>query len=347
MNTAPRQSIDLERLKEVVGITDLAASLGLEMRGRQARCFNAKEHKHGDRNFSLGLDVSRNRFKCFTCGVSGSVIDLYKEVRGVELSDAIKELADTAGLQPAGQQTHRTAPSGAFRVKNAPSEPADAYSDVYEELATFCKGIDQESRGYLTGAARGLSDETISRFVPFSVADYQATDAHLKAKFDAEMLKRAGVMGEKGNLIFYKHKIVIPFLSEGRIIFLQGRRLDNDNPKYLHISRPVPLFNTDALDGMKRGDTVFICEGVFDAMMLEQNGYRAVAILGVNNFKPDFVDLFRGLDVVLCLDNDDAGKRATDELAKMFLQKGQAVKTKCLPDGIKDMTEYFINLPKL
>jgi len=92
----------------------------------------------------------------------------------------------------------------------------------------------------------------------------------------------------------------------------------------------------------RKGQKVYIAEGVFDAMMLEQNGYNAVGILGVNNFKSEYTELFKGLEVVLCLDQDEAGERATNELAKMFLLKGQAVKTKRLPDGIKDITEYFI-----
>ena len=79
-------------------------------------------------------------------------------------------------------------------------------------------------------------------------------------------------------------------------------------------------------------------------MMLEQHGYKAVAILGVNNFKAETTELFKGLDVVLCLDNDEAGERAKDEVAKMFLLKGQAVKSKQLPDGVKDISEYFMKL---
>ena len=81
-------------------------------------------------------------------------------------------------------------------------------------------------------------------------------------------------------------------------------------------------------------------------MMLEQNNYKAVGILGVNNFKPDYIDLFKGLDVVLVLDNDEAGKRGTEELAKMFYLKGQGVSSKRLPDDTKDITDYFLSLWK-
>jgi len=341
--------IDLDQLKQAMPIMDLAKSLGLEVRGRQARCYNGDAHKHGDRSFSLGLDINRNRFKCFACGEQGSIIDLYKQVKGVELSQAIKELAEMTGLTPMSHQTGYNKPYAYKDVKTPPqatreaiNEDTGAYSDIYEELNFYCAGLDQESEQYLKG--RGLTDRTLNRFLLFSVKDYQATDKHLKDKFSTDELQRAGIMGEKGNLIFYKHKIIIPFLQDGRITFLQGRRLDQEQPKYLHLKRPVPLFNADALTDTDKGKKIYIAEGVFDAMMLEQNGYKAIGILGVNNFKPDYTDLFKGLDVVLALDNDEAGERGTNELAKMFYLKGQGVSSKQLPDGIKDITDYFKSL---
>lgn len=348
MTNTPHK-IDLDRLKQAIPIMDLAKSLGLEIRGRQARCYNSTAHKHNDRSFSLGLDVARNRYKCFACGEQGSIIDLYKQVKGLELSQAIKELAEMTGLTPISHQTGYNTPYAYREAKTPPeatreahSEDLGACSEIYEEFYFYCIGLDQESEKFLTG--RGLTQETLDRFLLFSVKDYQATDKHLKEKFSTDELSKAGIVGEKGNLIFYKHKIIIPFLQDGRIIFLQGRRLDQEQPKYLHLKRPVPLYNADTLTETRKGQKVYIAEGVFDAMMLEQNGYKAIGILGVNNFKPDYIDLFKGLDVVLSLDNDEAGERGTNELAKMFLLKGQGVSSKQLPDGIKDITDYFISL---
>ena len=76
-------------------------------------------------------------------------------------------------------------------------------------------------------------------------------------------------------------------------------------------------------------------------MILEQEGFKAVAILGVNNLKPEMTDLFKGLEVVLCLENDEAGKEATKQVARAFALRGQEVYIKQLPAGIKDITEYF------
>ena len=62
---------DLDTLKDAIKITDLAITLGLQVEGKTAHCF-----KHQDRTASLSFDTKTNRFKCFSCNISGSVIDL-------------------------------------------------------------------------------------------------------------------------------------------------------------------------------------------------------------------------------------------------------------------------------
>lgn len=331
---------DLETIKDSIKITDLARELGIELRGKQGRCFNHAQHKHQDKHFSLGFDTAKNRFKCFACGVSGSVIDLYKAVKGGSVAEAITALKGRAGISEGLIKQAKTSKPATV----TPPKPTEAektqYSHTYQALKGCCGTLDTDSLAYLKG--RGLTEATIERFKIFTVKDnHKAKDA-LLAQFSLADLEGAGIISEHGNLLFYYHKIIIPFYEGGHIVFLQGRRLDNRSPKYLHIKRPVPLFNTDTLKGMKRGERVYICEGVFDALILEQNGFKAVAILGVNNFKPEWTDLFKGLDVVLCLDNDDSGKAGTQTLAKIFFKSGQTVKTKTLPDGVKDITDYFL-----
>jgi len=279
-------------------------------------------------------------------------------IRGVDVSEAIKSLADMAGLTPMSHISHQkscsapnvpyTSPYKPIMQPASSNELSGAYSDIYEELMLACGGLDPESRAYLMGATRGLTEETLSRFSLFSIKDYQKINNHLKGKFSSDELRRAGVIGRKSNLIFWKHKIIIPFISEGRVVYLRGRYFYNGNAaadgnKILGLIGKTTkrLFNAGRLINLKKGDKIYICEGEFDALILEQNGYNAVAILGTTNFAPEMAELFKGLDVILCLDNDDAGKRATNEIAKIFLLKGQKVSSKQLPAGIKDISDYF------
>ncbi len=329
---------NLDQLRAEIPILELAERLGLEIRRKQARCFNSQAHTHGDKKPSLGFDTKTNRFKCFACGVSGSVIDLYMAIKGVDFNTAVNDLSE-------GRITARLNYRASYPEAKAPKKLAGDYSEIYERLALFCSGRSKEATDYLTGASRGLSEATINKFNVFSINDYQKTNQYLKDSFSLETLKASGLVNDKGNLIFYRHKLITPFYSDGKLIFLQGRSFDGQHPKYLNlIDTPKPIFNLDTLKNLKQGDRVYICEGVFDAMRLEQEGYNAVAILGVTDFRPEEAELFRGFEVVLALDNDEAGKNMMSEYVGIFNLKGMSVRLKQLPEGIKDITDYFLSI---
>ncbi|HOW16997.1 MAG TPA: toprim domain-containing protein [bacterium] len=315
----------INKIKENIDIIDLAKRLGLEVKHKQARCYNSGKHKNNDSNFSLGFYENNTKYKCFTCGVSGSVVDLYMGVKGVDLKTAVKELSDITGLS-----------------KPIITKSVEKNAKPLEALAEYCKGVDSETLKYLTGDRRGLTEETIARFKLFSIRDYTKTAEHLKKIYSKEELESIGLINDKGNLTFYKHKLVIPFYKNGELVFIQGRRIDDGKPKYINCSLPVVLFNRDKLFKLRKGATVYICEGVFDAMILEQYGLNAVAILGVQGFKPEWVKMFKELNTVLCLDNDKAGEDETKELVSIFLSNGVTVKTKELPEEFKDVTDYFL-----
>lgn len=78
-----------------VPIRDVAQALGLEIVGTNARCWRASNHTHADQTPSLGLDTNRNRWKCFVCDKrSASVVDLVIGVLSLDLSDAVKWMAE-------------------------------------------------------------------------------------------------------------------------------------------------------------------------------------------------------------------------------------------------------------
>jgi DNA primase len=318
----------INKIKESIDIIDLAKRLGIEVKHKQARCFNTGKHKHNDNNFSLGFYENNTKFKCFACRVSGSVIDFYMGVKGVDLKTAVKELSDITGI---------ATPTTFTKI-----EKIDKNIEPLTALAEHCKGVDKETLDYLTGDKRGLNTYTIEKFKLFSIKDYNEVGEFLKNNFKEKELQDIGLLNDKGHFTFYKHKLVIPFYKSGKLVFIQGRRLDTGTPKYINCSLPLVLFNIDKLFKLKKGDTVYVCEGVFDAMILEQNGYNAVAILGVQGFKPEWVDRFKELNTVLCLDNDTAGEEETKDLASVFMSKGIEVKAKELPTEFKDVTDYFL-----
>ena len=262
-------------------------------------------------------------------------------IKGIEFKQAVEELKNMYGIySPVTSYPKAHKPTNTQEPAREPVNTEDNKA-IYRLFMDLCNGVDAKAKEYLL--SRGLTEETIGRFKLFSIHDYSELNKSLKETLTPDQLQGAGLTGDKHNLIFYKHTLITPFLDGENIVFMQARRLDNEHPKYLLLKNiPIPLYNSDTLKGMKKGERVFICEGVYDAMIMEQEGKKAVAILGVNNFKPEWIEQFVNFEVVLALDNDEAGKKATDTLAKLFYLKGIKTKTVELPQEAKDITEFYL-----
>ncbi|MBK8609113.1 MAG: toprim domain-containing protein [Chitinophagaceae bacterium] len=90
---------------------------------------------------------------------------------------------------------------------------------------------------------------------------------------------------------------------------------------------------------MIEGEKVYITEGEFDAMLLEDLGHRAIAIPGVGNLpKIEKFRLLTKAEIVVCPDNDEAGKRMLDTVQKIFRDLGKDVYVKRF--GEKDVTDF-------
>jgi DNA primase len=345
---------EIDRIKRDIPILEVAKGLGLEIKGTQARCFNTSAHKNGDKNPSLGFDIPRNRFKCFSCQINGSVIDLVMQVQGVDFNKAIQYLGgDIGALKAPFRYDLRVKPKQVYPQEITPLEKPilGAYKEIYEDLFIYSTAtpegevlLDEEALAYLTG--RGFNKDTLTRFNVFSIKNYKKTEAYLKSKYSLDELQQAGLFNEKGYFAFNGYKIIFPFMSEGRIIFLQGRRLDNTPPKYKHLKgHGIPLFNLEVLEGLQN-IKIHIAEGVLDTLAIEQTGRRAVGIIGVHGLKEAYIPLFKDLEIVLCLDNDESGRSADKKYTELFFKHGQRVKVKKPPDGFKDFTEYLLENKK-
>ena len=218
------------------------------------------------------------------------------------------------------------------------------FSDIYLDVVRFCGPPTGDYLKYLLGNKRRLDSRTISKFKICAVGDWKMVEQELKAKYSLERLREAGVFWPDSDRFLYRGQwILVPFFQGDKIIFLQGRRLDEGSPRYLHLKGlPLPLFNTNTLKDAP-GNNVYICEGVFDAMIMEQWGYKAVAILGVNNFKPEYAELLKEIEVTVGMDNDAAGKQASFKIMDLLNATGRKTMVSLLhlPQGIKDLTDYY------
>jgi len=344
---------DIKDIKSRITIIDMAESEGLRLkksggvRHTSLCCF------HDEKKPSLTFYTDTNTFICFGCGKSGDVINFYALRHGLSIREAIKQLAGKGRGYTKQKGLRESQKSRDPKKKTVKTNP----DIVFRTLMEFCGELDKESRAYLTGQSRGLTDETIKQFGIFSITeDYKKAREFLINKFSLEALKGLVLFDSKNRFLFSKHKIIIPLIENGKITALRGRyffkgQTDPETNKHFWLGKyqstagvADKLFNADILKTLKKGDRVYLCEGEFDTMILQQHGHNAVGLLGVSNYTDETIKRLGDFDLMVAFDNDERGKKEGEKISNIFYKqtKREADREK-LPDGIKDITELFIH----
>uniref|UniRef100_A0A6M3KEJ5 Putative DNA topoisomerase-primase n=1 Tax=viral metagenome TaxID=1070528 RepID=A0A6M3KEJ5_9ZZZZ len=214
-------------------------------------------------------------------------------------------------------------------------------------------GLSDDVRDYLI-EERKLPLEVLNKFMICSVNNYFETSGHFKKAFALGDLQRAGLFNEKGNFIFNKHKIIIPYLWKGWVAYVRGRYFaegssESNGAKYiglcndaLGVNSPKRFFNSDVFLKSLPGEKIYIVEGEFDTIALTSLGYKVFGIPGVGNLPSEkWLKKLVDYDVVVCVDTDDAGKKLTEKLIELFNGYKKEIKIKELPN--KDINEFIKN----
>jgi len=322
-NMVTKQLRDLiEAIREKV---DISAVIG--------RCVQLDRHGRGlcpfhqEKTPSFFVHCNGRYFHCFGCGVGGDVFRFLELYEHKSFWEALSELAGEAGVSLCPfTSDHR----GQIEEERLIEDVLTATADFYHRPLTA------EARRYLT-EERGFTDDTIRRFKIGYAGGGLKEHLIQDLKFSEEICLTAGVLkqGEgKPARDFFSRRIIFPNIRHGRVVHLSGRSLDGREPKYLHLPGEIRyLFNEDALFA----DEVLITESPTDCIFAEQQGYRAVALLG-KSLKAEHAAKFSRCRVIyLCLDGDDAGIAGARKVGKII---GERAKVIHLPDGL-DLDEYL------
>ncbi len=202
--------------------------------------------------------------------------------------------------------------------------------DLNEAARFYHNRLNPETRGMLN--QRGINDATIEKFL----LGYD--DGSRLGFASAEV----SALGD-----FFKDRFIFPIMdADGNVVNMVGRSKTNAQPLYKNLPAhyvidPNVLFNEGV---MKDNDTVFLCEGIIDALSLIQANFPAVSILGVNSFKPEWAEKFKDKHVFLCFDNDEIGRMGKEAVARQISESAAEVYFIDLPQGIKDINDYFVRV---
>lgn len=357
---------ELKQFKASLSITAVAQLLGVEVSHGKCRCFFPQRHVHGDRTPSVSISEERGHFRCWVCDdVRGDVISLVQIVKNCSFIEALNWLRESFSfLSPTGSKNAvRSSAISAhaklsLNVSNHSDSPVqNGHQQVTEPVLNsepVKELISEEERKKLilnflkmlspvdnTPAAAWLARRRIHKAVwdkmlLRTIVDYSALNQKLKDSYDVEVLKYVGLFNDKGNLRYYKHPLIFPYLDAGRRAFyFQSRALDKTVvPKELNLRGTVPYpYNLPALD--KQPGWIYLCEGVVDTLTFLNQKIDAVGIPGVRSFKVEWLPLFKNKSVVLCLDKDEAGRSGTEYLQTVFGQAG--IRTIVLGEGLENL----------
>lgn len=280
---------------------------------------------------------------CFGCGAHGDAISFVTETRGLSFIDAVKELADQAGMQmpaPDPQARERQERTASLR------DVLEAAAGWYAEQLAGPAGA--EARVYLE--QRGISAETQRRFgLGFAPDDRGRLEAALK-QFDRKLLLDSGLLAQpdddRAPYDRFRNRLMFPIRDRrGRVIAFSGRIIGDGKPKYLNSpDTPVfdkgrELYNLDRAGPASRdAGRIVVVEGQMDVVALDQAGIaETVAPLGTALTENQIPMLWRLADEpVICFDGDAAGQRAALRAAERALsvtQPGKSLRFAMLPSG--------------
>ncbi len=305
---------------------------------------------HGEKTASFSVSPSKQMYYCFGCGAGGNVITFVMEYENYTFPEALKVLADRAGITlPQGEETAEQKKQADLRSRLlAVNKEAARY--YYYQLRN--KGGEQGCQ-YLTG--RGLSPETMKRFgLGFSPMANQALYRYLKRKgWEDGPLQESGLVkiDERGARDRFWNRVMFPIMDiNNRVIGFGGRVMGEGEPKYLN-SPETRLFDKSRnlyglnLARRSRRPYLLLCEGYMDVIALHQAGFDcAVASLGTA-FTPGHAMLIKRYvsEVIITYDSDGAGQKAALRAIPILKEAGLSVKVLNMKP-YKDPDEFIAHL---
>ncbi|MDB6117794.1 MAG: primase [Verrucomicrobiaceae bacterium] len=343
----PMSRIPEETIQQVLAATNIVDLVGKYVQlKRDGPGFKGLCPFHTEKTPSFTVSATRNTYHCFGCGVGGTAIRFLMEHDGLQFVEAVKRLAESAGIRIEEEvwdaNTEREAKQRAILKK------------VHEDIAVFYHELLLKSpladaaRQYLKG--RGLTSAVAKNwqmgYAPENPDLLRRWSA--EKKYSGEILVEAGILAQADDGRKYprlRHRLMFPIRDEnGTIVAFSGRVLSADQKGGKYVNSPeTPIFSKSKVlfgfDKSKRAiakaEKVIICEGQLDVIAAFEAGVQNVSAPLGTAFTEFHVKMLKRLtkEVVLCFDADNAGYNAAEKAFKILSPEGMTVRVASLPKG--------------
>lgn len=320
---------------------------------KAGRNFKALCPFHNDHNPSLVVSPEKGLAWCFSCQAGGDIFGFLQRVENVDFPEALKILAEMAGVELPKQ-------SGEKRLQK---EKKLVLLDILEQSqAFFVQQLSTSKKARSFIEQRNLSPQIIKTFgLGYAPDDFHSLEKHLLQQGVArkEMLE-AGIVAtsdDKGENVYdrFRHRITFPIHdAQGLLRGFGGRIISSENPKYLN-SPETPLYEKShilygmhlAKEAIKKENYTIVVEGYFDVLACHNAGIHNVVATCGTALTEAHVKLLQRFSNTLafCFDADQAGIDAAKRATAVALSAGATVTMVNIPDG-KDPDESLRENPE-
>ncbi len=306
---------------------------------------------HNEKSPSFSVSGVKQMYYCFGCGAGGNVITFLMEYENATFQEAVKMLADRAGIRlPEMEYTEEARRKAGRRAK---------LLEINKEAAKYFYYMLRSPKGqvgYQYLAGRELSDDTMKKF-GLGFADGAGSDLtnYLRSKgYADDLIKESGLTGfdeKRGMHDKFWNRVMFPIQdSNHRVIGFGGRVMGDAKPKYLNSPETMIFDKSRNLYGLNfartsRKGNIILCEGYMDVIAMHQAGFtQAAASLGTA-FTMGQASLLKRYteEVLLAYDSDGAGINAAMRAIGILKESGLRGKVINM-QPYKDPDEFIKNL---
>ncbi len=335
-------SSPVEQIKARLNIVEVVQSyVKLQKTGVN---FKANCPFHSEKTPSFFVSPTRDSWHCFGCSRGGDIFSFVMEIEGVEFPEALKILANRAGveLKPIDPK-YKTEQTQLFQLMEEAKKFYESELKKNKEVIDYLK-------------ERGLKGETAKRFgIGFAPNGWRNLHDWLKGKnyFDLAIEKSGMVVkSEKGYYDRFRNRIMFPlYNSSSQIIGFSGRIFGKEDEttggKYINTPQTILYDKSKILYGFDRAkneirkkDSCILVEGQMDVIMSHQAGIINTAAVSGTALTNDHLRIIKRLtnNIIMAFDKDEAGREAAGRGIDLALAEGFEVKVAVVPLG-KDPAE--------
>ncbi|UUD35696.1 DNA primase [Mycoplasmopsis caviae] len=313
-----------EIIKSIIANNNIVDVIGsfitLSKKGRSYVCICPF---HQDTNPSMNVDEKKQIFKCFVCQVGGDVLAFLRKYKKWSLQEALEYLANKSNSNvdlSFFQKTVSYYNEEDLRIIEINNKSNSLFKlELIKRKSSTLKSFVNK---------RSLSNEIIQNFdIGFGDQESFKSIFANELENNADLLVKASLINSHNKALSFKDRITFAIRDErGEIVGFSARALDNETkPKYINsnetklFKKNSLLYNWNQASEKSQDGTIIITEGFFDVIALyKAKIFNAVGLMGTaltnNHFR-----LLKGRKIIIFLDGDDAGQKASLKSAKFLL----------------------------